>query len=95
MALHHTLRLLTTTFRDELAHIFTNSLNVLYLLNTQINHPTLHNSHPDKIILECMVHMLQSCTQITTLHNIRAHTIIDGNKQGVKLAKRGCKLDQL
>ena len=42
-----------------------------------------------------MVHVLQSCTQITTLHKIRAHTNIDENKQAVKLAKRGCKLDHI
>jgi hypothetical protein len=44
MAIHHTLRLLTTTYRDEPTHIFTYYLNVLYLLNTQIKHPTLHNN---------------------------------------------------
>ena len=51
MAIHHTLRLLTTTYQNEPAHIFTDCLNVLYLLNTQIKHPTTYNSHPDKIIL--------------------------------------------
>ena len=73
MAIHHTLRLLTTTYRDEPAHIFTYCLDVLYLLNTQIKHPILHNSHPNKNILESMIIMLQSRTQITTLHKVKAH----------------------
>ena len=93
MAIHHTLRLLTTTYRDEPAHTFTDCLDVLYLLNTQIKHPALHNSHPDKNILESMTTMLQSRTQITTLHKVKAHTNINGNKQAVTLAKIGCELD--
>ena len=48
MAIHHTLRLLTTTYINKPTHIFTDCLNVLYLLNTQIKHPTMHNNHPDK-----------------------------------------------
>ena len=68
-------------------------LNVLYLLNTQIKHRTLHNSHPDKNILESMTTMLQSCTQITTLHKVQAHANINGNEQGDTLAKLRCELD--
>ena len=93
MAKHHTLRFLTTTYCDELAHIFTDCLIVLYLLNTQIKHPILHNSHPDKIILESMSIMLQSRTQITTLHKVKAHANINGNEQAETLAKIGCELD--
>ena len=92
MAIHHTLQLLTTTYRDKPAHIFTNCLNVLYLLNTQLKHPTLHNSHPDKNSLEAMITMLISHTQITTLHKIKAHTNINGNEHAYALAKQGCKL---
>jgi hypothetical protein len=43
MAIHHTLCLLTTTYRNEPTHIFNDCLNVLYLLKTQIKHPTLYN----------------------------------------------------
>jgi hypothetical protein len=93
MAIHHTLRLLTTTYRNEPAHIFQDCLNVLYLLNTQIKHPTLHNSHPDKIILEYTIKMLQSGTQTTILHKVKAHTNKNGNKQPYTLAKLGCVLD--
>ena len=93
MAIHHTLRLLTTTYRNEPAHIFTDCLNVLYLINTQTKHPTTHNSHPDKKILESIVKMLQDRTQTTTLHKVKAHTNISGNEQADKLAKMGCELE--
>jgi ribonuclease HI len=92
MAIHHTLCLLTITYRNEPAHIFTDCLNVLYLLTTQIKNPTSHNSHPDKTILELIVTMLQSRTQTTTLHKVKAHTNISGNEQADKLAKMGCDL---
>ena len=92
MAIHHTLRLLTTTYRNEPAHIFTDCLNVLYLISTQTKHPTSHNSHPDKIILESITRMLQTRTQPTTLHKVKAHTNISGNEQADKLAKLGCEL---
>ena len=93
MAIHHTLQLLTTTYQNEPAHIFIDCLNILYLLNTQIKHPTSHNSHPDKIILENMIKMLISRTQTTTLHKIKAHTNIGGNDQAYTLAKQGRELD--
>ena len=93
MAVHHTLCLFTTTFRNEPAHIFTDCLNVLYLINTHTKHPTLHNSHPDKKILEAIVRMLQIRTQLTTLHKVRAHANISGNEQADKLAKLGCTLE--
>ena len=93
MAVHHTLCLLTTTYRNEPAHIFTDCLNVLYLINTHTKHPTLHNSHPDKTILEAIVRMLQTRTQTTTLHKVKAHANIIGNEQADKLAKHGCTLD--
>ena len=95
MAIHHTLQLLTTTYRNEPAHIFTDCLNVLYVLNTQIKHPISHNNHLDKIILESMFKMLTSQTQITTLHKIKAHTNIGGNDQEDTLAKQGYELDHI
>ena len=78
MAIHHTLRLLTTTYHNEPAHIFTDCINVLYLINTHTKHTTVHNSHPDKKILESIVKMLQDRTQTTTLHKVKAHTNING-----------------
>ena len=64
MAIHKTLRIINTQFPNEPAFIFTDSLNVLYLLNTQIKHPTLHNSHPDQVTLNSMVKILQDRTQL-------------------------------
>jgi hypothetical protein len=55
IAIHKTLRIINTQYPNEPAFIFTDSLNVLYLLNTQIKHPTLHNSHPDQTTLASMV----------------------------------------
>ena len=89
MAIHKTLQIITTNYANEPAHIFTDCINVLYLLNTQITHPTLHNSHPDQTILISMVQMILNRTQITTFHKVRAHANIDGNEQADKLAKEG------
>ena len=72
MAIHRTLKIITTQYANIPAHIFTDCINVLYLLNTHINHPSLHNNHFDKIIIASVVEMLQICTQITTLHKVRA-----------------------
>ena len=47
VAIHKTLEIINTLYPNEPAYIFTDNLNVLYVLNTQIKHPTLHNSHPD------------------------------------------------
>ena len=62
-------------------------INVLYLLNTHITHPSLHNNHHDKTILTSIVDMLQNCTQLTTLHKVRAHANIDGNEKADEPAK--------
>ena len=93
MAIHKTLTLINTKFPNEPAYIFTDSLNVLYLLNTQIKHPTLHNSHPDQITLNSMVKILQNRTQPITLYKVRAHVNIDGNEKADKLAKEGLQLE--
>ena len=69
MAIHQTLQLLTTMYRNEPTHIFIVCFNVLYLLNTQISHPTMHNNHLDKHILESKTRMLKSRAQL----NVVAH----------------------
>jgi ribonuclease HI len=81
MAIHKTLRIITTKYTNEPAHIFTDCLNCLYVLNTEIKHPTHHNNHADKTILTSMVKMLKSRTQPTTIYNVKAYTNIDGNEQ--------------
>jgi type IV secretory pathway TraG/TraD family ATPase VirD4 len=59
-AIHHILQILTQEFPNEPAHIFTDSLNSLYLINTQIKHPTQQNNHPDKTMLASIVNMLKN-----------------------------------
>ena len=87
IAIHKTLRIINTQYPNEPAYIFTNTLNVLYLLNTQIKHPTLHNSHPDQVTLAFMVQLLQNSSQPITF-KVRAHVNIDGNEQADKIAKK-------
>ena len=92
IAIHETIRIINTQFPNEPAYIFTDSLNVLYLLNTQIKYPTLHNSHPDQVTLASMVQLLQTRSQPITLYKIRAHINIDGNERADTLAKEGLDL---
>ena len=56
-----------------------------------MKHHTLHKNHLEKDILEAMI---ISCTQITTLHKIKAHTNINGNEQANAIAKHGTELNQ-
>jgi len=93
MAIHETLSIINTQYPNEPAFLFTDRLNVLYLLNTQIKHPTLHNSHPDQITLASMVRILQEWTQPIALHKVWAHVNIDGNEKTDKLAKEGLELE--
>jgi len=95
IAIHKTLRIINTLYPNEPAYIFTDNLNIPYLLNTQIKHPTLHNSHPDQITLATMVQLLQNRTQPNTLYKVRAHVNIDGNEQAYKLAKNDLELEHI
>ena len=91
MAIHKTLRIITTKYPNEPAHIFTDCLNCLYVINTQIKHPTQHMNHADKSILTDIVEMLKNRTQPTTIHKVKAHINIKGNEQADTLAKNGTK----
>jgi ribonuclease HI len=91
-AIHHTLQILIQDFPNEPAHIFTDSLNSLYLINTQIKHPTQQNNHLDKTILASIVNMLKNRIATTHLYKVRAHTNIIGNEEADKLAKEGSKI---
>ena len=93
IAIYKTLRITNTQYPNKHAYIFTNSLNVLYLLNTQIKYPTLHNSQPDQITLATMVQLLQNRIQPITLYKVKAHVNIDGNEQAYKLAKEGQEIE--
>jgi hypothetical protein len=68
------------------------SLNSIYLLLTEIKHPTRYTSHPDKNLLQTMVHMLSLRTQPTLIAKVKAHVNIQGNEYADKLAKQGTKL---
>jgi hypothetical protein len=57
MAIYTTIKLSITTYTEEPVFIFTDSLNSLYLLNTQMKHPSIYNSHPDKTILTQIIEM--------------------------------------
>jgi hypothetical protein len=91
--IYHTLVILNQEFPQEPAHIFTNNLNSLYLINTQIKHPTQQNNHQDKTILALIVQMLKNRVAPTTLYKVRAHTNIIGNEEVNKLAKEGSKIN--
>jgi ribonuclease HI len=90
-AIHDAIKLLNQLFPYELGHIFTDSLNSLYLINTQIKHPTQQNNHPDKLLLADIIKMLQERTLPLTIHIVRAHTNVTGNEEADKLAKEGNK----
>jgi hypothetical protein len=89
---HHMLQTLTQEFPNETTHIFTDSLNSQYLINTQIKHPTQQNNHPDKTILASIVNMLKNHTATTHLYKVRAHTNIIGKEDADKLTKERSKI---
>jgi ribonuclease HI len=67
-------------------------MNSLYLINTQIKHPTQQNNHPNKEILASIAKMLKNRIATTHLYKVRAHTNIIGNEEADKLAKEGSKI---
>ena len=89
MALYDTIKLSIDLYHNEPIHIFTNSLNSLYLLNTQIRHPSLHTNHPNRTILSEMIKMLQKRTNLFTIYKVRAHSNIARNDKADELAKAG------
>ena len=58
MAIHTILKIINDEYSNEVVHIFTNCLNGLYIIRTQIKHPTLHNNHLDKTILQEIFELL-------------------------------------
>jgi ribonuclease HI len=91
MAIYMVIKLSTTIYTDEPIYIFTDSLNSLYLINTQIRHPSKHTNHPNKTILTQIVTMLQSRTHPIALHKVKAHTDIIGNEIVDVLEKSGLR----
>ena len=91
MAIYAILKTINEEYPNEPAYIFIDCLNRLYVIKTQIKHPTLHNNHPDKTILQEIVELLQQWTQPTILYKIRAHANIEGNQKADKSTKEGRK----
>ena len=87
MVIHTVLKKINDEYPNELTHIFTDCLNGLYVIKIQIKHPTLHNNHLDKIVLQEIVELLLQRTQLTTLYKVKAHANIEGNEKVDKLAK--------
>ena len=50
------IKTIQTTQRD--IHIFTDSLNSIYLLNNHIQHPTSQHHHPDKLLITAIIHQI-------------------------------------
>ena len=87
MAIYNTIKMNIIQYQNEPVHIFTNSLNSLYLLNTQIKTSFSQNNHLDKIILLEMVTMLQQRTQLVTIYKVHAHSNISSYEKVDSLAK--------
>ena len=95
MAINTTFKKINDIYPNESTHIFTNCLNGLCVIKIQIKHPTLHNNHPDKTILQEIVELLQQRTQPTTLYKIRAHANIEDNEKAKELAIVGSKKEHI
>jgi hypothetical protein len=89
MAIYTVIKLSITSYTKEPIYIFTDSLNFLYLINTHIRHPSIHNNHLDKTLLSEIVTMLQSRTTLISLHKVKAHINITSNEMVDTLAKNG------
>ena len=87
MAIHHAFKIINKDFPNEPAHIFIDYFKGLYVIKNQLNHPTLHNNHPDKTNLEEIVNFLIQRTQPTTLYKVRTHANITRNKEADTLPK--------
>ena len=92
ISIHYILTLINANYPTEPTYIFTNSLNSLYFLHTQIHKPTTHINHLDKVMLASIVSLIQIRTQPLFLHKVRAHLNIYGNDKADAIAKAGNRL---
>ena len=76
-----------TTEKDT--HIFTNSLNNIYLINNHIQHPTSQHHHPNKLLIAAIIHQIYWTPHLIYIHNVRAHTGITKNEIADTLANEG------
>ena len=76
-------------------HIFTDSLNSIYLINNHIQHPTSQHHHPDKLLIAAIIHQIYWTPHMIHIHKVRAHTRISGNEIADTLANVGTLKDKL
>ena len=63
---HGTIQL---TLRDtKLTYIFIDSLNSIYLINTQLKHTTSQNDHPDKLLLQKIIKHINNKLSTSAIH---------------------------
>jgi ribonuclease HI len=92
-AIHDTLQL---TIKDiEPTYIFNDSLNLIYLINTQLQHSTTHNNHLKKLLLQEIAKKIINKTSPLYIHKVKAHKGILDNKEVDKLAKKGIEKDNI
>ena len=70
-------------------HIFTNSLNNIYLINNHIQQPTSQHHHLDKLLIAAIIHQIYWTSHLIHIHKVRAHTWIVGNKKANTLTNEG------
>jgi ribonuclease HI len=80
-------------------HIFTDSLNSIYLINNHIQHPTSQHPtsqhyHPDKLLIAAIVRKIYWTPHKIYIHKVRAHTGITGNEIADDLANEGNNLEK-
>ena len=81
------IEIIQTTQLDT--HIFTNSLNIIFLINNHIQHPTSQHHHPNKLLTTTIIHQIYWTPHTIHRHKVRAHSSIIGNKIVDTLANEG------
>ena len=85
--IHKAIKTIETTRTDT--HIFTDSLNNIYLINNHIQCPTSQHHHPDKLLIAAIVRQIYWTPHLIHIHKVRAHTGIRGNEEADILANEG------
>ena len=70
-------------------HIFTDSLNNIFLINNHIQHPTSQHHHPDKLLIASIIWQIHWTPYTIHIHKVRAHSGIIGNEIADTLANEG------
>ena len=70
-------------------HIYTDSLNNIYLISNHIQHPTSQHHHPDKLLIAAIIHQINWTPHLIQIHKVWAHTCIIGNNTVDTLANEG------